>query len=135
MGHLYSRDTAIQGTQNLVLEKCSGGSRVGAWGATPPPPPYFWTKLRPEELKNIFLETGPSPLSKGLDDHSPRPLSQGLRPPLKCSHNLCINFVASIEGTLLFRAMGHFFWVLKPGFNPLRDTLVFISHNGSSFQT
>ena len=91
LGHLYSRDTAIQGTQNLVLEKCSGGSRVGAWGGHPTPP-YFWTKLRPEGLKNIFLETGSSPLSKGLDDRSPppSPLSLGLGLPLKCSHNLCI---------------------------------------------
>ena len=38
-----------------------------------PPPPYFYTKLRPEEPKNFFLETAPppAPLSQGLDDRLP----------------------------------------------------------------
>ena len=78
-GHCHSGDTKF------------GPGKMQWWiqgrslGGHPPPPPYFWTKLRPEGLKNIFLETGPSP----LDDHSP-PLSLGLGPPLKCSHNLCI---------------------------------------------
>ena len=32
-----------------------------------PPPPYFWTKLRPKGPKKNFLETAaPSPLSQGL---------------------------------------------------------------------
>ena len=43
----------------------SDGSR---WGARLPP--YFWTKLWPEEN---FFQTTPPPLSKGLDDHPPPP--------------------------------------------------------------
>ena len=47
-----------------------------------PPPPYFWTKLRPEGPKNFF-KTAPPPLSQGLDDPPPpHPLSEGLDPPL-----------------------------------------------------
>ena len=30
-------------------------------GERPALPPYFWTKLRPEEPKKIFLETTPTP--------------------------------------------------------------------------
>ena len=45
-------------------------------------PSYFWTKLRHEEPKKIFLETAPPPLpvslSKDLDYSSP--LSHGLDP-------------------------------------------------------
>ena len=40
-----------------------------------PTPPYFWTKLRPEEPKKFLGGTGP-PLSQGLDD-CPRLLSEG----------------------------------------------------------
>ena len=50
-----------------------------------PRPRYFWTKLRPEGLKNIFSKNCPPlPLSQGLDDppHPPSPLSEGLDPPL-----------------------------------------------------
>ena len=60
----------------------SGGSRGGAWGTRPPP--YFWTKLRPE---------GPDrapPLSKGLDDRPP--LSQGLDPALSIMYFYCYLF-------------------------------------------
>ena len=32
---------------------------------------YFQTKLRPKVLKKMFLETGPTPLSKSLDDQVP----------------------------------------------------------------
>ena len=39
-------------------------------------PPYFWTKMRPEEPKKFGGETGP-PLSQGLDD-CPRLLSEAL---------------------------------------------------------
>ena len=53
-----------------VAINSSGGSRGGARL-----PPYFWTKLRPEEK---FFQTTP-PLSKGLDDRPP-PLSKGLDP-------------------------------------------------------
>ena len=45
-------------------------------GRGPGPPPYFWTKLRPEEPKKFWGGTGP-PLSQGLDD-CPRLLSEGL---------------------------------------------------------
>ena len=45
-------------------------------GRSRPPPPYFWTKLRPEEPKKFWGGTGP-PLSQGLDDR-PRLLSEGL---------------------------------------------------------
>ena len=44
-----------------------------------PPPPYFWTKLRPEGLKFFFKIR--SSLSQGLDDHRPL-LSEGLELPL-----------------------------------------------------
>ena len=47
----------------------------------PPPPPSFFTKLRPERPKHFF-ETGP-PYSQGLDDRPPPPpLSEGLDPPM-----------------------------------------------------
>ena len=39
----------------------------GARGA----PSYFSTKMRLEGPKQIFLETGPPPLSQGLDDQAP----------------------------------------------------------------
>ena len=51
----------------------SGGSRRGARL-----PPYYWTKLRPEE--KFFPDHSPPPLSMGLDDLPP--LSQGLDPAL-----------------------------------------------------
>jgi len=47
-----------------------------------PGPPWFWTKIRPEGLKKIFLRPVPPPLSQGLDDRPPPPLSEGLDPPL-----------------------------------------------------
>ena len=55
----------------------------GEWpGERRPPPPYFWTKLRPEGPKKN-LGGGPVfPLSKGLDDPPSPPLSQGLDPAL-----------------------------------------------------
>ena len=41
-----------------------------------PPPPYFWTKLRPKGPKKVCGGGGPPPpLSKGLDDLPP-PLIQ-----------------------------------------------------------
>ena len=43
--------------------------------------PYFWTKLRPEGSKKNFFETA-APLSQGLDDRTPLPLSEGLDLPL-----------------------------------------------------
>ena len=52
-------------------------------------PPYFSTKMKPEEPKIMFLETATTPLSQGLDDQPPPPpsllprrLSDGLDPPL-----------------------------------------------------
>ena len=75
------------GQKTRKKDKTSGGSRGGARGARPPPPThYFSTKMRPEGPKKIFLETGSSPLSQGLDDRPPPlppPLSEGLDPPLK----------------------------------------------------
>ena len=54
---------------------------LGEVPAPPPTTPYFWTKLRPEGPKKIFLETTPPPLlSQGLDDRLP--LSEDLDPPL-----------------------------------------------------
>ena len=62
-------------------------ARTGDWsrgGARPPPPPYFWTKLRPEGPKKVWGRPGP-PLSKGLVDPPPPspPLSQGLDAALR----------------------------------------------------
>ena len=45
----------------------------------PAPPPYCYSKLRPEGPKKFF-ETPPT-LSQGLDDRPPS-LSEGLDPPL-----------------------------------------------------
>ena len=40
----------------ITLQEHSGGSRGGARRA---PPPYFWTKMRPEGPKKNFLESPP----------------------------------------------------------------------------
>ena len=45
-----------------------------------PPPPYFYSKLRPEGPK-IFLGDRPPTSSKDLDDRAPS-LSQGMDPVL-----------------------------------------------------
>ena len=45
-------------------------------GGGGPGPPYFWTKLRPEEPKKFFFSRPGPPLSQGLDDRLP--LSEGL---------------------------------------------------------
>ena len=57
--------------QYAITQCYSGGSREGAWGPTPPP--YFWTKLKPDGLKKIFWKTPhpPPPLFQGLDDLPP----------------------------------------------------------------
>ena len=56
----------------------AGGSRRGAQGARAPP--YFWTKLRPEGPKKMFLETTPPPpLCQGLDDRAPPYLKVWIR--------------------------------------------------------
>ena len=62
----------------------AGHSAVADPGERPAPPPYFSTKMRPREPKNIFLETAPPPrpLSQGLNDRPPS-LSEGLDPPLQ----------------------------------------------------
>ena len=52
--------------------------RIQRRGPGGPPPPYFWTKMRPEEPKKSFLETWPPHLSQGLDDRRPPSLSEGL---------------------------------------------------------
>ena len=49
-------------------------------------PPYFSTKMRPRGPKKFFLQTGPTPLSQGLDNRPPPPSSKGdLDPPLRGS--------------------------------------------------
>ena len=58
---------------------------VADLGRGPVPPPYFWTKLRPEGPQKIFLGGGesPPPLSKGLDDLPPlHCICRGLNPAL-----------------------------------------------------
>ena len=54
----------------VIESKPSGGSRRGARGT-----PYFWTKLRSEVPKKFFLVGDWVPLTKGLDDCPPPPLS------------------------------------------------------------
>ena len=51
-----------------------------------PTPAYFQSKLGPEgpKPKKHFLETSPPPLSNGLEDPPPRPLSQGLDLAIQC---------------------------------------------------
>ena len=57
------------------LREGPGGPRQAA--------PYFWTKLRPEGVKNMFLKTAPpSPYLRVWMTPSPPPLSEGLDPPL-----------------------------------------------------
>ena len=56
----------------------SGGGSRGEVGGSPP---YFQTKLRPEDRKKKFSETGSPPLSQGQDNR-PRSLSEGLDLPL-----------------------------------------------------
>ena len=63
----------------------SGGSRGEARKACLPPPPYFYTKLRPEGRKKIFFGDRTPLLSNGLDE-GPPPLSQGLDPTLNKIH-------------------------------------------------
>ena len=43
------------------------------------PPPYFWTKLRPQGPKKRLLRPPPSPLSQGLDDRPPPYLKVWIR--------------------------------------------------------
>ena len=63
---------AVQFNEQSVYQ-ISGESRAGAC----PPPPYFWTKLRPKGPKKNFSRPPPLPLSRGLDDRAPS-LSEGL---------------------------------------------------------
>jgi len=66
-----------------------------------PPPPYFPTKMRPEGPKKMFLETGPPPLSRGLDDRpSPPPISEGLDPPLKALPFSTLGFVTRMQSLI-----------------------------------
>ena len=44
-------------------------------GGPSPPPPYFWTKVRPEGPKSFFFFQDRAP-------PAPSPLSEGLDPPL-----------------------------------------------------
>ena len=50
----------------------------------PPPPSYCLTKVRPEEPKKFFLETGPPSYLRVCmtAPPPPPPLSEGLDPPL-----------------------------------------------------
>ena len=73
------------------------------------PIPHPWLGEEGEEWAQFSVHSGTSPLGQL---HS-RDTKFG---PGKCSHSLCI-LLYSIEGTPLFRGKGHFFWVLKLGFN------------------
>ena len=66
--------TSLLQVKFIVIVICSGGSTRGAGG---PAPPYFKTKLRPEEPKKNFLGDRPPPFSKGLDARVPSPLISG----------------------------------------------------------
>ena len=46
------------------------------------PPPLFLDQTVARWEKIFFLKTDPPPLSQGLDDRPPLPLSDGLDPPL-----------------------------------------------------
>ena len=56
-----------------LVSLSAGGSRRGTRGVQVLPPPYFWTKVRPEGPKSFFFffqnraPPAPSPLSEGLD--------------------------------------------------------------------
>ena len=65
---------------HLTGAQHSGGSRGGTWGGrTPLPPSYFYTKVRPEELKKFLGATATPPALP--------PLSQGLDPALQHETN------------------------------------------------
>ena len=48
--------------------------RIQRRGPGVPPPPYFWTKMRPEGPKKIFLETGPPTYLRVWMTGTPSPL-------------------------------------------------------------
>ena len=66
IGVISHNITNFQGRRFLF--HFSGGSRGGAR-----PPLSFLDQTEARKVENIFLETGPSPLSKDLDDRSPPP--------------------------------------------------------------
>ena len=84
---LLRRSKAFQWRQNRfeILQhiKISGEGQWRIQGSGPSPP-NFLMKMRPEEPKKIFWETGPPSLSQGLDE-PPVPLTEGLDPPLRGS--------------------------------------------------
>ena len=53
----------------------------GEGPSLPPPLPLFLDQTKAGRAKNFFGETGPPPISQGLDDRAP-PLSEGLDAPL-----------------------------------------------------
>ena len=60
----------------VLMDKVSRSITVADPGEGPGSPPYYWTKLRPEEK---FFPDHPPPLSKGLDDLPPSYLRVWIR--------------------------------------------------------
>ena len=84
---------------NLVVWRCSGGSREGPRGTCHPPPPalIFRPNSGPKGQNNFFLETG-APLWMT----TPSPLSQGLYPALSCTYIILVAILLII-GQLIDR--------------------------------
>ena len=89
---LQTRGAVLDRTDcNVVQVKHSGGSRGGARGARPSLSLIFRQNWGRKGRKKIFFETAPSLFSQVLDDRPktspspppPRPLSEGLDPPMK----------------------------------------------------
>ena len=60
-------------TIRIMNKVLVSGETRGPGAAPTPPPPYSWTKLRPEGPKKIFWRA-PPPFPKGVDDRPPPPL-------------------------------------------------------------
>ena len=108
----------------------------------PTPPPYFWTKLRPEEPKNVWGGgTGP-PLSQGLD-YSPRLLSEGLDLLVVYVAGTMIKCPPTAGFTVIFNNNNSIYWFVLRKYQPgkkkihLRITLTqpnrkILVHNNSN---
>ena len=73
--YLYTGGVVKKGIKHFP--DSTGGSRGRAQG---PPTLYFWTKMRPKGLRNIFEDPPPPP--------QPSSLSGGLDPPMDSICNI-----------------------------------------------
>ena len=69
----YVWTESLSGMDFVSMQKLCSIMQWWVQRACPPPPPYFWTKLRLEGLKKIFFKTALPPLISG-SGWLPRPL-------------------------------------------------------------